>query len=279
MNRKAFTLVELLVVVAIIALLLGILLPALGRAREIANRSVCGANLNGIYKAEYTYSVTNGDQFSKVDKGSATDATTFDEGSRTTEDDPAEASVTASLFLMVKDGSTGVKSWICPSSGDSKDPLTQDGTADGNAADLEDCDDFYAGNNLSYSPVNMFETSQSRQWTANVSADWVIMADKNNSEEDQVFSDSNDPDSEKLEQANSQNHSQGDGQNCLFGDGHVSWSPDPFQGPQDNNIFVINDDGGDGGTDDEGLSMDYGQSTDIKQQDVMLIEILDEDSQ
>jgi prepilin-type N-terminal cleavage/methylation domain-containing protein/prepilin-type processing-associated H-X9-DG protein len=278
MNRKAFTLVELLVVVAIIALLLGILLPALGRAREIANRSVCGANLNGIYKAEYTYSVTNGDQFSKVEKSdpNMNPAKKFAETDRTNEGD-ARDSVTGSLFLMVKDGSTGVKSWICPSSGDSKDPLTQDGTADGTAADLEDCDDFYAGNNLSYSPVNMFETSQSRQWTANVSADWVIMADKNNSEEDQEFSDSNDPDSEKVEEANSQNHSQGDGQNCLFGDGHVSWSPDPFQGPQDNNIFVINDDGGDGGSDDNGLETDYGQSTDIKQQDVMLIEILDDD--
>lgn len=277
MNRKAFTLVELLVVVAIIALLLGILLPALGRAREIANRSVCGANLNGIYKAEYTYSVTNGDQFSKVDKGSATTATKFDETSRTAEDDAADASVTASLFLMVKDGSTGVKSWICPSSGDSKDPLTQDGTGDGTAADLEDCDDFYAGTNLSYSPVNMFEVTQSRQWTANVSADWVIMADKNNGES-QNISDPDDADQDDIEKANSQNHSQGDGQNCLFGDGHVSWSSDPFQGPQDNNVFVYGDDDG-GGTDEDGLDMDYGQSTDIKQQDVMLIEIEDDDSQ
>ena len=52
-----------LVMVVPLALMAGILLPALGRAHEIANRSVCAANMSGLYKAMYTYSVTNDDQF------------------------------------------------------------------------------------------------------------------------------------------------------------------------------------------------------------------------
>ena len=54
-SQRAFSLIELLVVVSVVALLLGLLLPALGRARSVAKQTICKSRLRqwalafGIY--------------------------------------------------------------------------------------------------------------------------------------------------------------------------------------------------------------------------------------
>ncbi|MBS0197972.1 MAG: prepilin-type N-terminal cleavage/methylation domain-containing protein [Planctomycetes bacterium] len=54
-TRRGFTLIELLVVIAVIAVMIGLLLPALGRAREGARRSKCLANIRQLSLASGAY--------------------------------------------------------------------------------------------------------------------------------------------------------------------------------------------------------------------------------
>jgi prepilin-type N-terminal cleavage/methylation domain-containing protein/prepilin-type processing-associated H-X9-DG protein len=59
MARRAFTLIELMVVVAVLAVLVAILVPSMGLAKAAAKRAYCGANLRSLAAADLVYANLN----------------------------------------------------------------------------------------------------------------------------------------------------------------------------------------------------------------------------
>ena len=62
LHRTAFTIIELLVVVAIIALLVGILLPAVDKARDQARVTQSLSNLRNLGMAHMQYATDSSDR-------------------------------------------------------------------------------------------------------------------------------------------------------------------------------------------------------------------------
>ncbi len=57
--KSGFTLVELLVVISIIAILMGLLIPAVNAARETARRNECSTKINNFAKAAIQYEMSH----------------------------------------------------------------------------------------------------------------------------------------------------------------------------------------------------------------------------
>ena len=74
-NRQGFTLIELLVVISIIALLIGLLLPALGKARKNANQIKSASQCRSLMQANIGFSADNNEFFpipSELDRNDLT---------------------------------------------------------------------------------------------------------------------------------------------------------------------------------------------------------------
>jgi prepilin-type N-terminal cleavage/methylation domain-containing protein len=119
MKKRGFTLIELVVTIAVIALLMLILVPILKRIKYSRIRAACANNISTIGKTMFIYANDYDDEYPRAAGPNSTWGTTLnwraDSRNEAYSLDPGSASISASLFLLVKYSEALPESFICPS--------------------------------------------------------------------------------------------------------------------------------------------------------------------
>lgn len=290
MKNKGFTLVELLVVIAIIAMLLAILMPALGKVRALAYRVVCSTNLKGIgsgimiYANDYEESYpaqgqkglttewvsgTNCDatgtasiKWNKKNKWGSSTATPPSSGT-------VKATISSSLFLLVKYADVGVASFVCKASDQKKfetdnniNHLKLGTNVNEDAQIITDCWDFGGWNSTINGPYEYISYSYQHpygKYPANPSSSpgKPLMADRNPwldndaTPSSGIVTNNTDtkgfradvpgrtptPTKEQIDNGNAAAHGR-EGQNVLYNDGHVEFEKVSYCGIEQDNIYT-----------------------------------------
>jgi len=235
-----FTIIELLVVLAIITILMGILLPTIERVRHRGYINACAANLHSIGQAMTMYANDNHGSFPRATYDpAASPAWTAGNDAALTEPTaiPHANDVTSAVWLLMRVQKLPPTVFVC-AYGD-----VNEFEAD-KAAPLAHANFTDYKKNLGYSFANMYPSAAAVQngykWTSKVGANFALAADINpgiKSPNYDVTAVVPNAPWNITKKGNSGNHEQ-EGQNVLYGDGHVTYQLTSLCGANNDNIYT-----------------------------------------
>ncbi len=238
-----------MVVPVVVFFMMGILLPALLRVRQIAFRVVCGMNLSGLGKAMLIYADDYDDEFPraggknstwwpKINNWLADDR--FTAFNLQPDGTGGHASISSSFYLLVKYTEVGPKQFVCKyDSGTTEFKPAEYGVRDKDLIDLWDfgpnpskhCSYSY---HMPYGPYALTKSSQPGMAIAADRNPWI----PTHAVKARDFSLFRwDGDIEQQKAGNAFAH-KGDGQNVLYVDSHAALEKRSFCGVNDDNIYT-----------------------------------------
>jgi len=242
-SRRGFTWVELLVVLVVIVLAISFFLPVRTSMHGGDNRVKCASNLRQIGQAILLYSNDNKGAYPRTMASAGPDRKpTWGTGAAaanpTDPTGPADNDVTAALFMLLRTQDITSEVFTCPSSNTEKDLYGGGDNAPINRSNFTDLK-----KNLSYSYQNPYPSDDAVKrgfkLDNSLGAEFAVAADINpgvSGSGDNVLNIKPNSSAKEMRSGNTNNHDK-DGQNILYGDGHVSWESNPFVGVNRDNIY------------------------------------------
>ena len=252
-RNKAFTMVELLMVIMIISILVTLVVPGIIRAVELGKQAACNTNIKVIIQGLNQYSNVS-EEMPKVPVsswnvaiGKNRNARPFAEPGRP-ELAPTERNHSANLWLLVREEHVSVAAFVCPATTDIPSQYQK----------VEDYWDFYRSEYISYGIQSPYGWDGSL--TVLTPRGVVLIADGSPYVEPSAGNDPGkikkkgdlhivdwgrsagdilDGDTMKL-YGNSPNHDS-EGQNIGYSDGHAEWQEVAACGRDGDNIYTAND--------------------------------------
>ncbi|HSI32014.1 MAG: hypothetical protein ACAI43_10585 [Phycisphaerae bacterium] len=251
-RSRGTTWADVIAVVAMLAMIAGVTLPAISRARSGGNQVKCQSNLRVICTSMIMYANDNKGAFPRTRytpdaplASNTGEAATDPFGLTGSGTPPAVNDVTAALFLLLRSQELYPELFICPSSSYDKDDF-----GGGTNTSVTRSNFKSTRNTLSYGVTSPYPTAAAvaagYKWNNTLGADFAIIGDLNSGAAVLKTLTLTSPAAD-VQRANTRNHD-GQGQSVAFGDGHVEWAQTPFVGMNKDNIYTVSSGRTDGGT-------------------------------